>query len=281
MIEHIRRHIESRLSAIKIEKFPFPHAEVDDFFPSDVYEKILQYNPFKKNIGVEWISKASAKAIKTETPYYARKQINFHHGQEFAGDAEEKEFWQIIKSTFLQDNWFENLIYSKYADYFDIRFGELVQEPNFFGRLHKELFLQRHDSGYYIGPHTDVPTRVFTCIFSFADRPGFEEFGTQIVRHHDPLARCWGHDHYRPDEFEVVKTASYKPNNFFLFFKTRQSFHAVKAIDDTVPNQRYGMQFQLYEPHGGLFNDLSEPNIMRRIRPKKTVLQKISEKLSK
>ena len=34
-------------------------------------------------------------------------------------------------------------------------------------------------------------------------------------------------------------------------------------IDENVPNQRYGMQFQFYEPMQGLLKDLSEPTIDR------------------
>ena len=116
--------------------------------------------------------------------------------------------------------------------------------------------------GYFIGPHTDTPTRVFTCIFSFADRPGFEEFGTELCIPKNPRLRCWGNNHYSPDGFIVKKIAPYKPNNFLLFFKTRQSFHSVKEIDKPVPNKRYGMQFQFYEPPGGIFKDLSEPDLL-------------------
>jgi hypothetical protein len=82
----------------------------------------------------------------------------------------------------------------------------------------KELFLQRHEIGYHIGPHTDIPTRVFTCIFSFAERPGFERFGTELLAHKDRMVRCWGNDHYDMSDFVVRKVAEYKPNNFFLFF---------------------------------------------------------------
>jgi hypothetical protein len=103
---------------------------------------------------------------------------------------------------------------------------------------------------------------VFTCIFSFAEKPGFEEFGTQLLTHRDPLARCWGDAHHGMDDFTVAGTAEYRPNNFLLFFKTRQSFHAVKTISADVPNSRYGMQFQCYEPRGGLFRDLSRPDLM-------------------
>ncbi len=134
----------------------------------------------------------------------------------------------------------------------------------------KEFFLQRHEPGYYIGPHTDVPARVFTCIFALEDRAGYEKFGTQLLVPKDRLDRCWGNDHYPPEDFDVVKIAPYKPNNFLLFFKTRHSFHAVEAITEDVPNQRYGMQFQFYEPAGGLMHDLSAPDLMKVVRTNKS-----------
>src|SRR5581483_513165 len=39
-------------------------------------------------------------------------------------------------------------------------------------------------------------------------------------------------------------------------------FHGVKTISPDVPNERYGMQFQFHEPWGGVFQDLSRPNLM-------------------
>ncbi|WFC66418.1 hypothetical protein EUC41_08880 [Achromobacter denitrificans] len=278
MQDAIRQHIEGKFASAQVEKFPFPHLIIENFFPEDVYDRILKFNPFQKNAGVEWITKKAASRLRTETPYYARKQINFHENQQFAASEDEAAFWNGIKDVFLGDHWFETLVYEKYRDFFDLRFGEAMLKPDFFGKLHKELFLQRHEPGYYIGPHTDIPTRVFTCIFSFSDREGFDQFGTQLCRHKDELARCWGTNHYGPEDFDVVKTAPYRPNNFLLFFKTRQSFHAVQAIDDTVPNQRYGMQFQMYEPWNGLFRDLSAPGLMRLGHVKKSRFKKFFER---
>lgn len=279
MKDAIRQHIEGKFASAKLERFPFPHLIIESFFPEDVYERILAFNPFQKNSGIEWITKEAASKLRTETPYYARKQINFHENPQFAASEDETEFWNEIKEVFLSDHWFEALVYRKYQDFFDLRFGEAMLEPDFFGKLHKELFLQRHEPGYYIGPHTDIPTRVFTCIFSFADQEGFDQFGTQLVRHKDEAARCWGNNHYAPDDFELVKTAPYRPNNFLLFFKTRQSFHAVQAIDDSVPNQRYGMQFQLYEPWNGLFRDLSAPDLMKLGHAKPGRMKRILNRL--
>ena len=70
-----------------------------------------------------------------------------------------------------------------------------------------------------------------------------------------------------------------EPNSLLLFFKTRQSFHAVEAIDQTVPSQRYGMQFQFYEPAPGLFEDLSEPELLvtRHSRETAGFIEKIKE----
>jgi hypothetical protein len=153
------------------------------------------------------------------------------------------------------------VVIRKYPDFFRRRFGDLVDDADFPALFRKELFLQRHEPDYYTGPHTDIPIRIFTCIFAFAAQPGFEEFGIELLAPKDRLARCWGNDHFAPDAFELRKLAPYKPNNFLLFFKTRQSFHAVRDIIDDVPNRRYGMQFQFYEPHGGIFRDLSVPDL--------------------
>lgn len=261
MIDSLRAHIEQKLLAAELVRLPFPHLIVEEFFPPDIYRTIIEANPFRNNLGAEWFSAANAPT-KTPTPYWARRQINFHQHQPIQALPEHLEFWEAIKTCFLGDHWFVRLVFAKYREYFLMRFGEVAEAGNFPDLLRKELFLQQHEPGFYIGPHTDVPTRIFTCIFSFADRPGFDEYGTQLCVHKNPLVRCWGNNHYPPDDFVVKKVAPYRPNNFLLFFKTRQSFHSVKAIDATVPNRRYGMQFQLYEPPTGLFKDLSEPDLM-------------------
>jgi hypothetical protein len=258
----LRRHIEAKLAAAPLETSPFPHLIIENFFPADVYADILRFNPFQRNAGTQWYDRKTSANTTSRTPYYARKQINFHANDAFDAPPDEQRFWTALKDCFLADTWFEELVAEKYREYFSIRFGDFVSEPGAFARFKKELFLQQHEPGYYIGPHTDIPTRIFTCIFSFARTTGFEEYGTELLVPKDPLARCWGNDHYFPDGFEIKKLAPYAPNNFLLFFKTRHSFHAVKAITPEVPDRRFGMQFQFYEPSGGIFTDLSVPDLM-------------------
>lgn len=268
MLDRVRNHIEAMFGEAALEESPFPHMIVENIFPDDVYAKIIAYNPFKRNRGEEWLSKADSAQVSSGTPYFARKQINFHANQEFEAPDDQRQFWNEIKSCFLEDNWFPDLVRRTYPIFFRLRFGDLVDDADFSGLFRRELFLQRHEPGYYIGPHTDIPTRVFTCIFALAREAGFEEFGTELLAPKDRLARCWGSDHYGPENFTLKKIAPYKPNNLLLFFKTRHSFHAVRSIDESVPDQRYGMQFQFYEPPNGLFRDLSTPDLLQVRRPR-------------
>jgi hypothetical protein len=262
MLEAIRTHVANKLAQAELELSPFPHLIVERFFPDEVFEKILEFNLFRQNEGREWLSKEASVSVTSRTPYHARKQIDLYVREPIRGSLEHAQFWSTLSRCFLGDDWFPRLVYQTFPTYFRLRFGDLVDDPDFFSLFRRELFLQRHEPGYYIGPHTDIPIRIFTAIFSFADQAGYEEFGTELLAPDDRLARCWGLDHYKPTGFRVSKIAPYAPNNFLLFFKTRQSFHSVRAITEDVPNQRYGMQFQFYEPTGGLFHDLSAPELM-------------------
>jgi hypothetical protein len=258
----LRRHVESRLTETPLERSPFPHLVIDEFFPAAVYADILRFNPFRENGGSEWLPREQSANVSTGTPYFARKQIDLAKEQPFEAAPDARAFWDALRTSFLAGDWFARRVFERYEEYFVIRFGDLAAEPDFFALLSKQLFLQRHEPGFSIGAHTDLPTRIFTCIFSFADREGFERYGTELLAPDDRLVRCWGVDHHPRDRFAVCKVAPYRPNSALLFFKTRHSFHAVPPIDESVPNQRYGMQFQLHEPSGGIFADLSAPKLM-------------------
>ena len=227
----LRDHIESKMALAPLAMSPTPHLVVEGFFPEETYARILSYNPFAANRGVEWMPKGASRNVSSRTPYHARKQINFHADQPFEAPADQQEFWGTLKRCFLGDNWFPELVIEKFLPISAPRFGDDARDPQFISKFRRELFLQRHDPGYYIGPHTDIPTRVFTCIFSFADRTGYEEYGTQFLTPKEPLARCWGNDHYDPADFDVHTVAPSR--TFLLFFKTRHSFHAVRSIPGT------------------------------------------------
>ncbi|HEX3463717.1 MAG TPA: hypothetical protein VHS78_06675 [Candidatus Elarobacter sp.] len=264
----LRRHIERKLERAELNHSPFPHIVVPDLFPAELYADVLRFNPFATNPGSEWLPREQSDNVSTHTPYFARKQIDVAAGEPIGGAPGAAALWAVIRETFLAGDWFARLVAAKCDAYFRLRFGDLLDDEDFFSLMSTQLFLQRHEPGFELGAHTDLPTRIFTCIFSFADREGFEESGTQLLAHEDRLVRCWGTDHHVRDAFVVKKLVPYRPNGFLLFLKTRHSFHAVAKVDERVPNQRYGMQFQFHEPAGGVFRDLSEPELMQFPRPR-------------
>jgi hypothetical protein len=266
-LREAKSHIQDAVLGATLCMSPFPHAVVDQVFPAEIYEKLVQFNPFKRNSGTEWISKRRRHAYDENSASARRLQIDFHRGEYFEAEENEKKFWLEIADLFLHDNFFPSILYDLFPVYFELRFGDAVNDVGFWASLKRELFVQRHEPGYFITPHTDAPTRVCVCIFSLADRSGFDQYGTALLKPKNPSWRCWGHKHHRPEDFETVKIAPYRPNSLLIFFKTRQSFHSVPQIAADVPNGRYGMQFQLYEPGSGLFEDLSRPDLMTKPEP--------------
>lgn len=260
-VSELRAHIAAKLENQAVTVFPTPHLVIPSFFPEDVFAGIMKFNPFQANRGKEMVDPKAMKKVRQDTPYDRRKQIDIEREQ-FSAGAEGKRFWTVVSEALMGGDWLAKQVYKLYPPFFDLRFGEAVLSPTFFGQLRRKLVLQRHDPGFRIGPHTDAPHRVFTCIFAFADGPGYEEYGTEFVRPRDPLVRCWGDLHHNREEFEVVNVANYARNSFLVFFKTRHSFHSVKPLVAGIPNDRYGAQLSYYEPSGGLFRDLSRPDMM-------------------
>jgi hypothetical protein len=267
-VAELRSHIEKKIFDQPVEWFPFPHIIIENFFPEDVYDKVLKYNLFQWSDGTRWFSGKSEKADAVRkinaTPYQRRQQIYLHKRDEgFIGPEEALDFWTEIKAVFSGD-WFPKLIERRMPEYFALRFGENYLREDFHQKCRSVVFLQRHESDYFLGPHTDLPSRIFTCLFSFPDTTGYESQGTQLLRHKEPYVSAAGRRHYEFADFETVKTSEYKPNNFMIFFKTNHSFHAVNPIPEGVGNQRFGMQFQFHEPGRGLMRDLEAP-LARRV----------------
>jgi hypothetical protein len=267
-ISKIRKFVAGKVLESELNYSPFPHLIIKDVFPLDFYDSLIQLNPFElaSKHSNPWVTREeSSKRINT-TPYYLRNQINLLSNPDiFVEDSP----WHLLHNCFNDLSWFLTSIATIWPDYFHIRFGDIFASGNLFSKLDSECFLQRHNSGFYLGPHTDLPTRVFTAIFSFPkeDAP---LLGTNLLRHKDPLVRCWGDKHHPPYAFETFSNTGYNRNQLFIFFKTRHSFHSVPLLDDSnIPsNGRLGLQVQCYEPKNGLFDDLSRPDLMQNMHVK-------------
>ncbi len=261
-VDRIREHFAARLAESRVSPFPFPHLEVENVFPDDVYQRILAAYPFDEKEGREWITLKEQRRRRQTTPFHLRRLIDIQKELEELPDAARSVFGDVSRAL-MEGDWFAQQICAKYPEYFQIRFGEAMADDRFFARLENRLTIHHHERGFKMGAHTDGPHRVFTGIFAFAPGPGYEDYGTELMRPRDPDVRCYGDLTHDRDEFERAKLAPYSPNRLLVMFKTRQSFHSVREIDRDIPQRRYGMQLAYYEPSKGVFRELSRPELMR------------------
>ncbi len=254
-VEWIRAHLERAVLNAPYSASPIEHVLIENTLPADFYARLLANSPFRFEDGVEWVSRAAAETFATSTPYWRRKQIALPKGLPDAAPPEEMACWRTLARAVQDGGWWVKLMARRFPAYFAQRFGPLAEAEDFAEHFVAQQFLQRHEPGYWIGPHTDVPSRVVTAIFSLADGPGFEAYGTQLCLPRDRRFRSDGRMHYDPSLFEVTKVAPYAPNRLLLFTRSKHSFHAVARMDPPPPNGRLGMQVQVWERNHAIFRD--------------------------
>ncbi len=263
--EAIRAHFSRRLESAELEMWPFPHLYLTEVLPPEVYDAALENNPFIVDPGVafgdpSWTSKLQFKA------YYEHR---YQHELNPESRMSQDQPWAMIGDAFADPSWLGPVLRDRFPTFFDLRFGDIdaieerESDGGFWSSLHTRTFTQRHEPGYRLEAHTDIPSRIATCIFNFPPAAGYENAGTTLLEPRDPRLRCWGNGHYDIAAFDVVTTVPYAPNTCLVFFKTRHSWHSVAPEAALVPGGRLGMQVQLYEPDTGALTDLSAPDLIR------------------
>ena len=253
-VNRIRNSLESKIKATEVNLFPFPHFQVENIWPEDIYNCFHEFNPLDKRKGLSkpWLEKHS-----NSNPHYKiRKQIDLYEVIKAHKKDPDVQFWNIIHQALFKDNWYAKLIGNHFKEFFATQFGPLCDEQgSWTNKIIQEWFVQRHDVNYFLGPHTDRLDRVFTNIFSLPKDKGFEHLGTSLWQA-KPGDLSYGGKHFGFKGFEKVAQMAYQPNQLFVFFKSRWAFHAVEKFQEIDSTKRYGMQIQVYEPSNA-FRDIS------------------------
>lgn len=264
-VDEIRAHFAARLRHAELEMWPFPHLYLTEVLPRELYDAALAGDPFIVDPGVafgdpSWTSKLN---------FTAHYEHRYQHELNPETRTWHEQPWVMIGDAFADPRWLGPVLRDRFPTFFDLRFGDIDaieargSGGGFWGSLHTRTFVQRHEPGYRLDAHTDIPSRIATCIFNFPPSEGFEDAGTTLLEPRDPRLRCWGNSHYDITDFDVVRTVPYAPNTCLVFFKTRHSWHSVAPEAALVPGGRLGMQVQLYEPDEGALVDLSAPDLIR------------------
>jgi|TARA_R110000822_G_scaffold25827_14_gene78179 hypothetical protein len=255
-VKSIRKHMRAAVEAAEVILYPYPHFQVENIWPKQVYDGFHQFNPLEKRKGLTkpWLEKFS----DSNPQYKIRKQLDLYDLIDVnIPNAPDIQFWKIINTVLFEDNWYIKLISTKLPQYFAVLFGPQFNSSNDWApKMTQDWFVQKHGLDYFIGPHTDRHDRVFTNIFSLPKEEGYDHLGTSLWTA-KPGDYSEGGRHYTFENFTKHAQMKYIPNQLFVFFKSRWGFHAVEKFNDIDSTSRYGMQIQVYEP-GHSYREIDE-----------------------
>ena len=242
MIRRINRiisHVVERLREAEVSLDPYPHYCLENVFPDDYYQEILRNLPASQS----YQNLYEVTTLKLDH-FKHRDQRDMTNGWTNELPAHQKEFWDEFDSWFLGDELAQAAL-ETFAVQMDDKFGAGSKWPE----ASVESQLIRHRAGYFLGPHSDLWTKLVVLLFYLAPDERAAHLGTSLFRPKDPNFTCPNSTHYPFTDFVKVKTAPYKPNSLLAFFRSDVSFHGLEPLSesDVESSGRDLIQYVLYD----------------------------------
>lgn len=215
-------HVVARLRTSEVVQDPYPHYYLENVFPEDYYRELLKHLP----------GSAAYQNLFEVTDYKLdhfrhRDQRDIRHGWTAELPDEIKNFWDDFTGWFLGHELAEAVLDS-FAVQLRARYGEKKMWPE----VAVEPQLIRHRAGYFLGPHSDLYTKVVVLLIYLAPEGGGAHLGTSLYRPKEPGFTCHDSKHHPFEDFDRVKTAPYKPNTMLAFLRSDISFHGVEPLSE-------------------------------------------------
>jgi len=230
-------HFIKRLLDAKVLLDPYPHYCLDNVFPDDYYQLLLEHLPASGS----YQNLYEVTTLKLDH-FRHRDQRDMNDGWTNELPSEHKSFWDSFDSWFLGDD-LAQAVLQTFPDQMRTRFGE--QWPS----VSVESQLIRHRPGYFLGPHSDLHTKLVVLLIYLAPDESTAHLGSSLYRPKDPGFSCPNSTHYQFADFIKVKTAAYKPNSLLAFFRSDVSFHGLEPLSevDVQNSGRDLIQYVLYD----------------------------------
>jgi hypothetical protein len=230
-------HFASRLREARVLLEPYPHFCLDHLFPDEYYRALLENLPSSRS----YQNLYEVTTLKLDH-FRHRDQRDMNQGWTDALPAEQKHFWESFDSWFLGDEMAQAVLQT-FPQQMHARFG--AQWP----AVSVESQLIRHRPGYFLGPHSDLHTKLVVLLIYLAPDDSAAHLGTSLYRPKDPSFTCPNSTHYEFKDFTKVKTAPYKPNSMLAFFRSDVSFHGLEPLaeSDVQHSGRDLIQYVLYD----------------------------------
>ena len=206
-------HFVDRLRGASVELDPFPHYFVEHVFPEDYYREMLS------NLPATDVYENLYEVTDLKLDHFRhRDQRNMDHGWTDRLPAEQKAFWDSFNQWFLGEELAQAVMRS---------FG-WESSPD----VSIESQFIRHRAGYFLGPHSDLYTKLVVLLLYLAPDDTAEHLGTSLYRPKQAGFSCPDSKHYPFEDFIRVKTLPYRPNSLLAFARSDISFHGLEPLSE-------------------------------------------------
>lgn len=213
-------HFADRLRAARVEFDPFPHYYLERVFPDDYYRELLRHLP---GSGV-YENLYEVTDLKLDH-FRHRYQRDMNEGWTNELPPGLRSFWDSFNQWFLGTE-LARVVLESFAEPLRERIGERESWP----AVSVEAQFIRHRAGYFLGPHSDLYTKLVVLLIYLAPDPGAQHLGTSLYRPKSPGFSCHDSRHYPFTDFIKVKTAPYRPNSLLAFVRSDVSFHGLEPL---------------------------------------------------
>jgi FkbM family methyltransferase len=218
----VLKHVLTQVDRAEVVEDPCAYLVVDDVFPPDYYQQMLDNFPTRDSL------RSIADSGRTGNSYKERLVVLFSDAEFSRMTDEQQAFWREMASWMYTDQ-FVNHFVSKFQKHLEPRIDKIVKAERVLS-LKSDSLLVNDCTNYAIGPHTDVPARLVSFLFYLPRDDSMRELGTSVYRPKEPSLTCWGLKHHGYEPFDRVRTVEFLPNRLMAFPKTERSFHGVEPI---------------------------------------------------
>ena len=216
-------HLIERLRQVKVDKNPFPHYYVEGVLPEDYYQEIRSHLPTSD----VYDNLYEVTDLKLDH-FRHRYQRDLNAGWTNALPPQLQSFWNSFNEWFLSAQLAQAFL-ETFAGPLRSRIGERSEWPE----VSVEAQFIRHRAGYFLGPHSDLYTKLVVVLLYLAPDTRAERLGTSLYRPKVEGFSCPDSKHYAFEDFVRVKTAPYRPNSLLAFVRSDISFHGLEPLTET------------------------------------------------
>lgn len=223
-------HFVDRLRSAKVERDPFAHYFLEQVFPEDYYRELL------RNLPASEIYENLYEVTDLKLEHFRhRDQRDMTEGWADKLPAEQKIFWNSFNQWFLSEELAQAVMKSFGGESWPL----LSVESQFI----------RHRAGYFLGPHSDLYTKLVVLLLYLAPDDKAEHLGTSLYRPRQAGFSCPDSKHYPFADFIRVKTLPYRPNSLLAFVRSDISFHGLEPLaeQDVATSGRDVIQYVIHD----------------------------------